>query len=393
MLYLFGPAPEKNSTGREAAIFFTRNRPTTPLETIRKELKKRRKRSPALSKELTVAEKKLLNHIGSMTREHNLNNVTRTKAYLEFYVRHPDIHWAFLGHMVSRNGGWNMTDLQGEFLTKLLPAKERETFFHFLERGNWLIFQDVYPQCLLYEESVRQNRPLFHLLPQLNVSVFMVTMWNYFWRTRDAYRLCIALVVNEQSYLEQRVVQNPRYQKEVLNKIEFHLQDWLSFNQIVFPAEGEQMKGQTLHQFQSLHERILLGKRLYAVLFRNHDFNRQALEWAKRHPHTGSRKDYWPHLFNSVKESTPGIPYPLRLNACRLLKGAKRIYSPKLEHAWKNVNQPEAEPGDWFLDASVADYLEEDLDIVDGEIKGEYCKALERLEIAALAKKTIPFLE
>jgi hypothetical protein len=319
--------------------------------------------------------------------------VTRTKAYLEFYLRHPEIHWAFLGHMVSRNGGWNMTDLKGEFLTKLLSKKEQETFFHFLERGNWLIFQDVYPQFLLYDESLKQNRPLFYLLPQLNVSIFMETIWNYFWRDRDTYILCIALVINEQSYLEQRVIQNPHYQKEVLNKIEFHLQDWLSFNQILFPSEGENLKGHTLHQFQSLHERIVLGKRLYAVLYKNMDFSRQALDWAKRHPHTGSRKDYWPHLFNYVNEGTPGIPYPLRLKSCRLLKGARRIYSPKLEYAWKNVSQTEAEPGDWFQDISVVNYLEDDIEIMDGEIKSEYCKTLERLEVAMLAKKTINFLE
>lgn len=70
------------------------------------------KHSPVVSKELTFSEQELLNRIRRMTQEHNLNNVTRTKAYLEFYLRHPEIHWAFLGHMVSRNGGWNMTDLK-----------------------------------------------------------------------------------------------------------------------------------------------------------------------------------------------------------------------------------------------------------------------------------------
>ncbi|MDF2725255.1 MAG: hypothetical protein K0Q59_4932 [Paenibacillus sp.] len=204
---------------------------------------------------------------------------------------------------------------------------------------------------------------------------------------------CMALIINEQSYLEQRVVQNDHYQKEVFNKIEFHLQDWLSFNQIIFPADDGRIMGQTLHQFQSLHERIMLGKRLYAVLFADAEFHKQSLDWAKRHPHTGSRKDYWPHLFNDVKEGAPGIPYPLRLKSCRLLEGAKRIYSPRLEHVWKTVSQPEAEPGDWFQEIGVADYLADDIETVDGEIKGETCKSLERLEVAALAKKTIAFLE
>lgn len=382
---------------REAPIFFLSNRSKTPLETIREELKqeakKRKKPSPVSPSELTPSENKLLSLIGTLTQEHNRNNVTRTKAYLAFYIRHPEIHWAFLGHMVSRNGGWNMTDLKGEFLTKLLSEKEQESFFHFLERGNWLIFQDVYPQFLLYDASLKHNRPLFHLLRHLHVSMFMETIWNYFWKVRDPYIHCMALVVNEQSYLERRVIQNPRYQNEVLSRIEFLLQDWLSFNQIVFPSEGGNLKGLTLHQFKSLHERILLGKRLYAILFTNKEFHRQALDWAKRHPHTGSRKDYWPHLFNDVHEGVPGIPYPLRLKDCRLRKGARKIYSPQLKYAWKDVSQPEAEPGDWFEDAGVADYLADDIEMMDGEIKSEHCKTLERLEVAALAHKTIPFLQ
>ncbi|MGZ9586172.1 DUF2515 family protein [Paenibacillus marinisediminis] len=374
-------------------MFSTRKRQITPLETIRKELKKKLKHSPSVSNKLTFSEQELLNKISRMTQEHNLNNVTRTKAYLEFYLRHPEIHWAFLGHMVSRNGGWNMTDLRGEFLTKLLSRKEQESFFHFLERGNWLIFQDIYPQFLLYSESLKQNRPMFYLLPQLGVSMFMETVWNYFWRVRDAYILCIALVINEQSYLEQRVVQNPHYQKEIFNKIEFQLQNWLPINQIVFPSEGNNLKGQILQQFQSLSERIIFGKRLYAVLFKNMDFHKQALHWAKCHPHTGSRKDYWPHLFNDVNEGVPGITLPLRLKSCRLRKGASRIYSPKLEFAWKNVNQPEAEPGDWFHDVNVVDYLEDDLEMMEGEIKNEYCKTLVLLEVATHAKKTIDFFD
>ncbi|GHI01533.1 hypothetical protein AM1BK_50750 [Neobacillus kokaensis] len=137
----------------------------------------------------------------------------------------------------------------------------------------------------------------------------------------------------------------------------------------------------------------MLGKRLYSVLFHNKDFLRQVVDWAKSHPHTGSRKDYWLYIFNNVKEGLPGFTYPMRLKSCRLRRGARRFYSPSLENAWKNVIQPEAEKRDWFEDFKVADYLVEDTEITDGEIKNEYCKTLERLEIAALAKKTINFLE
>jgi hypothetical protein len=369
-----------------------RNFKKTPLDSIKDELKKKSKTPLAASHHLTLGDRKLLEKISRMTAEHNLNNITRTKAYLDFYLRYPEVEWAFLGHMVSRNGGYNMTDLKGDFLTRLLSKKERNSFFSFLERGNWLIFQDVYPQFLLYEESLRQNKPLFYLLSYLNVSTFMETIWNHFWRNHDTYILCIALIINEQSYLEKRVVQNPVYQKEVLNKFEFFLQDFLSFNHILFPYGTGKLKGQTLHQFESLHERILLGKRLYAVLF-DKGFLQQAVDWAKGQPHTGSRKDYWPHIFNQIKEGFPGFPFPLRLKNCQLRKGAGRIYSPKLENAWKNVSHPEAEKGDWFDDVSVVEYLEDDKKIIDGEIEHEYCKTLERLELAAVAKKTINFLE
>lgn len=85
---------------------------------IKNELKKKRKGMSNIGKEANLAmeEKRLVQQITARTKEKNENNVTRTAAYLDFYKRHPEIHWAFLGHMVSRNGGWNMTDLKGELL-------------------------------------------------------------------------------------------------------------------------------------------------------------------------------------------------------------------------------------------------------------------------------------
>jgi hypothetical protein len=173
--------------------------------------------------------------------------------------------------------------------------------------------------------------------------------------------------------------------------LEFKLQELLSFNHILFPYRKKTLAGQTVYQFQSLHERILLGKRLYAVLFQNVN---QFVDWAKAHRHTGSRKDYWPHIFNNVNEGIPGFPYQLRLNSCKLRWGAKKIYSPDLTSAWKNVQHQEAEKGDWFRDWQVANYLSELSETqINGEIEYEYCKTLERLELAALAKKVITIFD
>ncbi|CAM3721724.1 DUF2515 family protein [Mesobacillus zeae] len=370
-------------------IFFRRKSEKTPIEVIKEELKRRKKIT--IDKSLTKEEEMIIRQIKLKTKEWNKNNVTRTKAYLDFYQLHPEVHWAFLGHMVSRNGGWNMTDLKGELLSNLLSRKEKSSFFSFLERGNWLIFEDAYPQFLLYQESFKRNKPLFSLFRFFNISIFMETVWSYFWRNQNKSLLTIALIINEQNHLEKRVVKNPVYISQVFNTLEFKLQDVLSFNHILFPYLDNgtlNVAGQTLNQFQSAHERILLGKRLYAVLF-NKDVLKSAEQWAKSHPHTGSRKDYWPHIFNNVHEGLPGKKYEIRLKSCRLRPGARKIYSPNLESVWKNVKHFESEEGEWFEDFQVLDYFIEKNEALDGGILSEYCKTLERLELAALAKKAI----
>jgi hypothetical protein len=345
---------------------------------------------------LSWGDQQLLQMIRLKTKKLNVNNITRTKAYLDFYIFRPEIHWAFLGHMVSRNGGWNMTDLKGEFLSRLMDEQSKQDFYSFLERGNWLIFQDVYPQFLLYEESLFQSRNLFYLLPYLNVSTFMEVIWNHFWEKGDSYILAIALIINEQSYLENRIVQNSLYKKKVFQSFEFVLQDLLSFNQILFPftdnensTEKASLTGLTLHHFGSLHERIMLGKDLYRILFQEADLLKKVYRWATIHPHTGSRKDYWPDVFNDVQDGLPGLAYTRKLKSCQLRKGALRLYSPRLEYAWKNVIQPAAESGDWFGHWRIIDYLIEEKEPINGKVMGEYCETLEKLELAAIAKTAI----
>ncbi|WP_409347210.1 DUF2515 domain-containing protein [Paenibacillus sp. MBLB4367] len=368
---------------------------------IKKELQEKSgkiNQSTANDSNLALKDRSLIHRIKESTRQWNRNNVTRTMAYYDFYSRYPEIHWALLGHMVSRNGGWNMTDLKGEFLSRLLPEGGRKPFFAFLERGNWLIFQDVYPQFLIYEESLNRRENLFYLLPFFHVSTFMETMWNHFWKMGDRYLLAVALIINEQSYLEQRVIRNPYYQKNVTHTIEFQLQDLLSLNQILFPfykrrehpsLQKTDIIGQTLHHFASLHDRIMLGKRLYSIIFHDPDKLRSISDWASKHPHTGSRKDYWPHLFNDVNESSPSVPYERRLEHCRLRAGAARFYSPVLRHAWSDVEHEKTEEEDWFKDWKVVRYFLGQEEQTNGQIFHAYCDTLEKLELAVLAKTSL----
>ncbi len=288
--------------------------------------------------------------------------------------------------MVSRNAGWNMTDLKGSYLSKLLTEQNQEDFFLFLERGNWLIFQDAYPQLRLYEESRKKKQNLFHLLPLFGVSSFMEVMWNHFYDNRNHYLISTALIINEQTYIEKRMVQHTQYQLEVLKSLEFQLQDLLGLNQILFPVPKEEkvkVVGQSVHHFASLHDRILLGKRLYQLLF-DKDYYDHIYQWAVRQPHTGSRQDFWPDIFHSVNEAAPHtVP---EVEKCQLKENSPRIYSPFLEDVWDNTQQKPAEQGDWYTNSKVVRYLKKNELKLNADMQKEYCNTLEKLHFAVVAK-------
>lgn len=174
----------------------------------------------------------------------------------------------------------------------------------------------------------------------------METMWHHFWKFGNRYLLAVALIINEQNYLEKRVVRNSYYQKTVFQTIEFKLQDVLSLYQIIFPCyqplnntseHKTGIIGQPLHHFASLHDRILLGKRLYSIIFKDQNVLKRLTDWAADHPHTGSRKDY----------------------------------------------------GDWFKEWKLIPYFVDQKEQVDGEIYHAYCEALEKIELAVMAKTSI----
>ncbi len=75
---------------------------------------------------------RLRTDISQETSRHNRNNLTRTEAYRRIYSETPELHWALLAHLVSRNGGWNMTDLCGD-LGSSLTAVDKQALFSFLE--------------------------------------------------------------------------------------------------------------------------------------------------------------------------------------------------------------------------------------------------------------------
>ncbi|MGX1193540.1 DUF2515 family protein [Metabacillus sp. SLBN-84] len=277
-------------------------------------------------------ESKIIRNIRAVTASYNLNNVTRTKAYLSFYIKHPEIHWAFLAHMVSRNGGYSMTDLKNSLVSHFLSENERNSLFHFLESANALIFHDAYPQLLLYEESKKSGKSLFRLLPALHVSKFMEPVWAQFYETKQSDLLTLALITNEQQYVEQQLVSKS---SDILKSIPYLLQERCGFTNVIFPFKKRgydqhfSLAGIEIGQFIDPKERISIGKSLYSTLFHPAVFP-SAFLFAKTFPHSGSREDYWPNLFASDPR--------------------QKIYSPKLTDVWNDVSHKYYLWPDWLKD-------------------------------------------
>jgi len=355
----------------------------------------RSKRQPVRStlSRLSREEESLLADIRWRTAQANRSNVMRTAAYLDFYRRCPEVHWALLAHMVSRNGGWNMTDLQGELLPRLLTEQQRQQTYQMLERANGLIFGDAYPQLLLYELASQDRCDLQRLLPGLGVSHFMAPVWSRFLEQRCSALLTTALIVNEQHVIELRVVNHPYYRTRVLDAFYFELQAALQFNQVVFPYsdEGEPLAlaGLVLEDFTNIHERIEFGKRLYALLFGIPEVASGTLAFACRVAHSGSRADYAPYLFcRAAYGDREEARYGERLHALRLLEGAGRLRSPELAQAWPERPLAPAEPGDWLSAArpgELARYFRRLPLPRSFVMTNEYGFALDKLELAVLA--------
>jgi hypothetical protein len=271
-------------------------------------------------------DQEIVRQIRKETHSKNADNIIRTKAYLDFYKECPEIEWAFLAHMVSRNAGYHMTDLKGELLPSLLATEETFNFFLFLEKANSIIFQDAYPQLLLYKKSQEKNSSLFHLLPAFGVSKVMNVLWERFWDQGNKTEMTIGLVINEQSMLQKRLISAVKdgYHYE---KLLFFLQDRLELTTVFFPyTKGSRpnrlysLAGTSISHFEEILNRITIGKKLYSILFNNKNILESALNYAKNTAHTGSRHDYWPHSYEPLK-TTNG-----------------KIYSPYLKNAWERID-------------------------------------------------------
>ncbi|WP_428908899.1 DUF2515 family protein [Niallia sp. Krafla_26] len=253
---------------------------------------------------LTKVERQLVQHIKAETKKRNVDNISRTEAYLEFYQAFQEIDWSFLAHMVSRNAGYNICDLEGRWFPHLLDAKTRRTLFLTYEKANWLIFQDAYPQLLLYRYSIEKEKPLFHLLKYFHVSLFMEKEWNRFWINKGRKRLLYSLIINEQNVVQHPVIHHPFYQRNVFRSARFCFQDWFHFSSVLLPTCNGMLFGASVSGFKYVNKRIELGKKIAKILF-DHSVFPLVYEFAIKTVHTGSRYDYERYFMRRKSRDTP----------------------------------------------------------------------------------------
>ncbi|PJN86674.1 DUF2515 family protein [Bacillus sp. mrc49] len=309
---------------------------------LRKELFQPDEESKAFFPEETA----LVKRIRTETAALNRNNMTRTHAYLAYYRRNPEVHWALLAHMVSRNGGYHMTDLKSSSMTQLLSQEERRKFFLFLERANSAIFTDAFPQLLLYEHSKHKELRLRKYFPIFHISRFMAPIWESFIQEPHSPLLTTALIINEQSMIQERVLKRTRH-GEILLRLDFQLQEFLGFTNVIFPFVNKQdgirsLTGLTVERFADPKRRIETGKFLYELLFEHPDVFHGVGEFTNAVPHTGSRMDYWESIYTSD---------PFANN--------DKVYSPSLLDAWADHPFFPPPPIDWYTNESFIGHLQD----------------------------------
>ncbi|WP_152983687.1 DUF2515 family protein [Peribacillus muralis] len=297
------------------------------------------------SKVFFPEEAALVKSIRTETAALNRNNITRTQAYFDFYHRNPEVHWAFLAHMVSRNGGYHMTDLKSSSMTQLLSQAERQKFFLFLERANSAIFADAFPQLLLYEQTKQKELRLKKYFPLFHISRFMAPIWEYFINEPHSPLLTTALIINEQRMIQERILNRTRH-GEILLRLDFQLQEFLGFTNVIFPYVNKQdglrsLTGLTVERFANPRQRIETGKFLYELLFQHPSVFHGVEEFTNDVSHTGSRMDYWESIYSSDAFAKDD-----------------KVYSPLLQDAWADHTFFPTPSIDWYKKESFIEDLQ-----------------------------------
>jgi hypothetical protein len=267
----------------------------------------------------------------------NLTNPTRTDYYLEFWRLHPEVPWALLAHFVSRNAGYQMSDLIRLRMQGFVELMTSIGVFMMLEAANIIIFYDVCPALEAYRAAKRlwefheedRSRELFEMLkePEFDVDPFIVDQWIEFFAVAKAenfavpgwsfdwsagtpiQKLSFALIINEQNQIEDRLVNDPKHRYLEDMAIDAASQTWIAdafgATRLSFPLATSDFNGVAselliyrVSEFFTLTNRIETGRNLYVHLFLNESICRRLILWLSGLPslsaHRGTRVDYNP---------------------------------------------------------------------------------------------------
>lgn len=230
------------------------------------------------------------NGMDQMISRLNVDNIARTKAYENFGRRYPEIRWARLAGMVSRNAGWNMTDLTTSTYQTLLQTSMRQQIGWIYERANWLIFQDAFPQLILYANAKKYNQFCSTDFEKWRISSFMQTEWERFWKERDENRLMQALIINEQYVVQTRLLDDVAMEG-FFHSFFYRMEEFAHLSHVIFPSDSGELYGEVVTSFADPVARIKLGKNLASLLY-DPTLSFSFLKFSDINEPVGTRKEY-----------------------------------------------------------------------------------------------------
>ncbi len=238
----------------------------------------------------------------------NANNVTRTASYLELYALSremgAELPWILMAHLVSRNGGYMMTDVSSawERGETMFSESTLGQLFLFLERANFLIFYDAWYHVL--HHLLGRSRAL----DPSRTTRFICACWPRYESELSGgkptseveRRLVEELVTNEQNFIERRVAHHERFEKA--RAVIGFLEQVGREGPVLFPKSDAKIR---VGKFALLERRISTGMRIFEEILADPVRREEIFRWAMENPHTGSRAVYGGLAGPSVTEAWP----------------------------------------------------------------------------------------
>lgn len=162
----------------------------------------------------------------------------------------------------------------------------------------------------------------------------MQPFWNEFYVKKNSKGITVAMIINEQYMLEERVIKGIYHSTSLLQELPYKLPENLGFTTIFIPYKLSKkyryrLSGKTVNEFEHVKKRVELGKELYQILFEERYIS-ETIKFSHNQPHTGSRSDYWDFLFTKLENAN------------------EKLLSPALESVWEDVTHQYTNKVDWF---------------------------------------------